>query len=105
MTDVVLALTTSFKEENHILATTTLESKKPMTLSERLNYLSRTFLHEKEKLKVELEEIRNDSFVYYKDPSFDPRRKLQTQIKGQPAADTGVVARQYFIVLMEDICD
>lgn len=105
MTDVVLALTTSFKEENHILATTNLESKKPMTLSERLSYLSRTFLHEKEKLKVELEEIQNDSFVYYKDPSFDPRRKLQTQIKGQPAPDTGVVARQYFIVLMEDICD
>lgn len=51
MTDVVLALTTSFKEENHILATTNLESKKPMTLSERLNYLSRTFLHEKEKLE------------------------------------------------------
>ena len=105
MNGAVLALTTSVTEENDILATTNLEPKKPMNLPERLNYLSSAFLDEKEKLKVELEDILNDSFVYYKDPSFDPRRKLQIQIKAQPAADTGGVARQYFTVPMEDICD
>ena len=74
-----------------------------MTLPEWLNYLLSTFLDEKEKLKLELEDILNDSFVCYKDRSFDPRRKLQIQIKGQPVADTGGVARQYLTVLMEDI--
>ena len=103
MNDAVLALTTSVPEENDIIATTNLELKKRMTLPEWLNYLSSTFLHEKEKLKVELEDILNDSFVCYKDRSFDPRRKLQIQIKGQPVADTGGVARQYLTVLMEDI--
>ena len=43
--------------------------------------------------------------MYYKDPSFDPRRKLQIQIKGQPAANIGGVARQYLTVLMEVICE
>ena len=74
-------------------------------MPERLNYVSSTFLDEKEKLKVELEDILNDSFVYYKDPSFDPRRKLQTQIKGRLAANIGGVARQYLTVLMEVICE
>ena len=105
MNDAILALTTSVREENDIIATTNLELKKAITLPERLNYLSSTFLDEKEKLKVELEDILNDSFVYYKDPSFDPRRKLQIQIKGQPAANIGGVARQYFTVLMEVICE
>ena len=53
-----------------------------MTLPEWLNYLSSTFLDENEKLTVELEDILNDSFVYYDYYSFDPRRKLQIQIKG-----------------------
>ena len=74
-------------------------------MPECLNYLSSAFLDEKEKHKVKLEDILNNSFVYCKDPSFDSRRKLQIQIKGQPAADTGGVARQCFTVLMEDICD
>ena len=39
MNDAVLALTTSVPEENDIIATTNLELKKLMTLSEWLNYL------------------------------------------------------------------
>ena len=45
------------------------------------------FLDEKEKLKVEVQDILTDSFKYYKGPSYDLRRKLQIQIKGQPTAD------------------
>ena len=54
---------------------------------------------------MELEDILNDSFLYYKGPSIDRRRKLQIQIKSQPAVDTGGVVRQYLTVVMEDICD
>ena len=106
MKDGVLVLTTSVPEENSILASTNLEPKKStMTLPVWLNHLSSAFFDKKEKLKVELEDILNDSFVCYKDPSFDPRKKLQIQIKGQPVAETGSVARQYFPMPMEGICD
>ncbi|KAK3742388.1 hypothetical protein QZH41_012021 [Actinostola sp. cb2023] len=58
----------------------------------------------KEKVKVEEDDILNDAMCYYKDPDFDPKKKLRIQYKGQPAVDTGVT-RQFYTELLKEICD
>lgn len=62
--------------------------------------LASVFLKEKMKLKVDHDDILNDAFAYFKHIDFNPKHQLQIRMKGQPAVDTGGVARQvfYFIV-------
>ena len=38
--------------------------------------------------------------AYYKDPNFDPKKKLRVIYNKQPAADTGGVTRQFFTQLL-----
>ena len=63
------------------------------TLDSILKDLEKGLSKEKEKLKVEEEDLFNDAMSYYKDPSFDERKPLRVIYKGQPAVDTGGVAK------------
>ena len=47
------------------------------TLSHCLEELSIQFIKEKEKLKIDFDDILNDAFAYYKDPCFDPKKPLK----------------------------
>ena len=40
------------------------------------------------------------TMAYYKDPNFDPKKKLRVIYNKQPAADTGGVTRQFFTQLL-----
>lgn len=51
---------------------------------------------QKEKIRVDEEDILNDAMAYFKDPSFDPTRRLRVLYTGQPAVDTGGVTRHFF---------
>ncbi|XP_046860694.1 uncharacterized protein LOC124453910 [Xenia sp. Carnegie-2017] len=42
---------------------------------------------------------------YYKDPNFDERKPLRVIYKGQPAVDTGGVARQFFTNLLNKVSE
>ena len=74
---------------------TALESLQAI-IEERKKQLS----DEKEKAKVEEDDLLNDALTYYKDSDFDPKKKLQ-----QPAADTGGVLRQFFTQLLKEISE
>lgn len=41
--------------------------------------------------------------AYYKDPSFDPTKRLRVLYTGQPAVDTGGVTRHFFSQLLQVI--
>ena len=62
------------------------------TPSHCLEELSTQFIKEKEKLKIDFDDILNDGFAYHKDPGFDPKKFLKIQIRVQPAADTGGIS-------------
>ena len=49
------------------------------------------------------DDILNDALAYYKDSKFDARKKLRVVYKGQPAADTGGVTRQFYTQLLQEI--
>lgn len=68
----------------------------PSILEELKGYMS----NEKEKVKVDEEDLLNDAMAYYKDPNFDPKKKLRIIYNKQPAADTGGVTRQFFTRLL-----
>jgi hypothetical protein len=61
-----------------------------------LEKLKRNLSNEKEKLKVDGDDLLNDAMAYYKDPDFNPRKRLRVIYNNQPAADTGGVTRQFF---------
>lgn len=48
------------------------------------------------KLRVDENDILDDALVYYKSPSFDPKRPLRVYFNGQPALDTGGVKKEFF---------
>lgn len=66
-----------------------------VTLQALIEKIQRNFSSEKEKVKVDEDDILNDALAYYKDCKFDARKKLRVVYKGQPAADTGGVTRQF----------
>lgn len=76
-----------------------------VTLDFILKDLEKGLSKEKEKLKVEEEDLFNDAMSYYKDPSFDERKPLRIIYKGQPAVDTGGVARQFFTNLLNQVSE
>ena len=59
----------------------------------------------KEKLKVDEEDVLNDAITYYKDPDFNPSKRLRIVYTGQPAADTGGVVRHFYTQLLTVITD
>ncbi|KAJ7384022.1 hypothetical protein OS493_024034 [Desmophyllum pertusum] len=77
----------------------------PVTLQSLLNDLKCNLLNERVKLKVDQEDLLNDAMTFYKDPDFDPRKRLRVIFNNQPAADTGGVTRQFFTQLLGMISD
>lgn len=75
------------------------------SLDEVLNQLRKSLSTQKEKIRVDEEDILNDAMAYYKDPSFDPTRRLRVLYTGQPAVDTGGVTRHFFSQLLQIISE
>ena len=73
---------------------------RPASLPSILEELKGHMSNEKEKVKVDEEDLLNDAMAYYKDPNFDPKKKLRVVYNKQPAADTGGVTRQFFTQLL-----
>lgn len=80
-------------------------NEKAHSLDEVLKELQRGFSTQKEKLKVNEEDVLNDALAYYKDPCFDPTKHLRIVYTGQPAADTGGVSRHLFSQLLQVISE
>lgn len=76
---------------------------KEVTLQDVLDQLQSNFSADKEKLKVDEDDILNDALAYYKDSKFDPKKKVRVIYKGQPAADTGGVTHQFYTQLLQEI--
>ena len=76
-----------------------------VSLKNILSDLRSNFSAEKEKLKIDEEDLFNDAITYYKDPSFDSKKRLRIMYRGQPAADTGGVSKQFFTQLLENVCE
>lgn len=70
-----------------------------------LKEFQRGFSTQKEKLKVDEEDVSNDALAYYKDPCFDPTKHLTIVYTGQPAVDTGEVSRHFFSQLLQVISE
>ena len=75
------------------------------SLKSLLQELEKGMSTEKEKLKIDEDDILNDGLSYYKDPNFDPKKRLRVIYRGQPAVDTGGVTRQFFTKLLQVISD
>jgi len=73
---------------------------KPVSLSGLLEDLTDIISNDREKLKVDEEDLLNDAMAYYKDETFDPKKKLRIIYIEQPAADTGGVTRHFFNQLL-----
>lgn len=56
-------------------------------------------------MKIDEEDLLNDTMAYYKDQDFDPRKKLRIVYSGQPVTDTGGVIRQFCTQLLKVIAD
>ena len=73
-------LTNNSDDSNNNLAEPTFlrmhNDSKPASLVSILNELQRTMSDEREKLKIDQEDLLNDVVVYYKDSHFDPKKKL-----------------------------
>lgn len=74
-----------------------------LTLHKVIEQIQRNFSSDKEKVKVDEDDIFNDALAYYKDSKFDARKKLRVLYKGQPAADTGGVTRQFYNQVLQEI--
>ena len=70
-----------------------------------LKELEKGLNQEKQKLKVDEDDILNDATSYYKQLDFNLKKRLQIQYRCQPAVDTGRVTRQFFTKLLEVVCD
>ena len=77
----------------------------PESLQAIIEELKKQLNDEKEKVKVEEDDLLNDALTYYKDSEFDPKKKLRIVFKNQPAADTGGVLRQFFTQLLKEISE
>lgn len=70
-------------------------------LKSELLELQKNFSPEqREKLKIDEDDLLNDAMAYYKDQTFDATRRLRIIYRGQPAADTGGVLRQFYTELL-----
>lgn len=54
-----------------------------LTLQEIIEQIQRNFRSEKEKVRVDEDDILDDALAYYKDCKFDARKKLLVVYKGQ----------------------
>lgn len=78
----------------------------PRSLSEELHDLPKNFDNgQKEKLKVDEEDLLNDAMTYYKDSDFNPSKRLRIVYTGQAAADTGGVVRHFYTQLLTGITE
>ncbi|KAK2561653.1 hypothetical protein P5673_015005, partial [Acropora cervicornis] len=80
-------------------------NEKPDYLDEVLKELQRCFSTQKEKVKVEEEDVLYDASAYFKDPCFNPTKCLRIVYTGQPAVDTGGVSRHFFSQLLQVISE
>ena len=73
-------------------------------LKSELLKLQKTFSNEqREKLKIDEDDILNDAMAYYKEQTFDATKRLRIMYRGQPAADTGGVLRQFYTQLLIEV--
>lgn len=49
-----------------------------------------------QKVNINREDLLLDAICYYKDPDFDPRKRMRVCSKDQVALDTGGVLRQFY---------
>lgn len=76
------------------------------SLCDELHDLQKNFDNgPKEKLKVDEEDLLNDAITYYKDPDFNPSKRLRIVYTGQPADDTDGVVRHSYTKLFTVITD
>ena len=69
---------------------------RPASLSGLLEDLKDNMSNDRQKLKVDEEDLLNDA----KDANFDPKKKLRVIYNKQPAADIGGVSRLFFTQLL-----
>lgn len=74
-----------------------------VTLHEIIEQIQRNFSSDKEKVKMDEDDILKDALAYYKDSKFDARKKLRVLYKRQPVADTGGVTRQFYTQLLQEM--
>ena len=105
----VLALsresTTIIDDSDSDLEESAYVSKDHQSLKSVLESLRKNLSNEREKLKVDEDDLLNDAMSYYKDAEFDPRKRLRVVMNNQPAADTGGVTRQFFTQLIKLLTD
>lgn len=82
-----------------------LKEEIPVSLQSILKELQKGMSAEKEKLKIDEEDILSDAMSYYKDINFDAKKRLRVLYRGQPAVDTGGVTRQFFTQLLNVISE
>ena len=101
------ALYLSSAQSDIVLQASSLLSKEevPVSLQSILKELQKGMSAEKEKLKIDEEDILSDAMSYYKDINFDAKKRLRVLYKGQPAVDTGGVTRQFFTQLLNVISE
>ena len=68
----------------------------PTSASDILTELRKQMQHPPQKLNVDKEDLLSDAVCYYKDPDFDPRKRIRVRSKDQVALDTGGVLRQFY---------
>lgn len=68
----------------------------PTSASDILTELRKQMQHPPQKLNVDKEDLLSDAVCYYKDPDFDPRKRIRVCSKHQVALDTGGVLRQFY---------
>lgn len=93
--------------ESDLLQPSFLPSKQDVvTLQDLLEQIQGNFSSDdKEKVKVDEDDVLNDALVYYKGCNFDAKKKIRVIYRGQPAADTGGVTRQFFTQLLQKISE
>ena len=77
----------------------------PESLQATIEELKKQLSDEKEKVKVEEDDLLNDALTYHKDSNVDPKKKLRIVFQNQPAADTEGVLRQFFTQLLKEISE
>jgi len=92
-----------------ILLNVVSDSDMPQVIKTNINNilvrLRRQLSMEREKLKVDPEDIIADAFCYYKNSTLNLKKRLRIIYEGQPAADTGGVLRQFYTDLLQKCID
>ena len=97
--------TTIYDSDSDLEESAYVSKSHDMTLKSVLESLKKNLSNEREKLKVDEDDLLNDAMSYYKDAEFNPRKKLRVVMNNQPAADTGGVTRQFFTQLIKLLTD